>query len=264
MASFFTVVMRLRQATAHPFLLFKLMRDIFDLEDIKEIRQQFLGIKQGAPGRLFIDQVGRWCERQLEDGKVVGEVTASASQEPFGKGNHGLGFDMDPQLEQLEKSKALGGSICGICDGPFVAPRKTKCGHVFCRDCLESMIEDEEGECVTCPTCGAEHPVDDILAAQGSQRGSQSQSRRRYGKKGRNPNPGLPGNDENGFQPLGDEESAKFLEECDRNINLAMAPSAKTAMVKDIILQWQKKAPDDKIIGEVSPMLVLLVKTGHR
>lgn len=244
--------MRLRQAAAHPFLLFSMMRDVFDLEDVKEIRQKLLEIKQRAPDRPFVEQVGRWCETRLANGKLVGQVAPTNLDGPFGIGDHGLSFEMDPQLEQLEKEKALGGSTCNICNQPHVAPRQTRCQHVFCRGCLEVLIEnarEEEKDTVECPTCSAEHSLDDIIASPESQRGSQSQSRRRQGKRDRNINPDMPGNDCNGFQPVGDEGSAKFLEECDRNVNLPIAASAKTVMVKDLILNWQKEAPNDKIIG---------------
>jgi SNF2 family DNA or RNA helicase len=249
--SFFSVIMRLRQAAAHPFMLFSMMRDVFDLEDIKAIRQKFLEIKQRSPERPFIEQVGRWFETRLEDGKLVGQVAPGNLDGPFGIGDHGLSFEMDPQLEQLEKAKALGGSTCNICNQPHVAPRQTRCEHVFCLSCLEALIEiakEEENDTIECPTCSAEHNVDEIMVPPDAQGGSQSQSRRRSGKKGRNINLDMPGNDCNGFQPVGDEDGAKFLEECDTNINLPLAASAKTAMVKDIILKWQRAKPGDKII----------------
>lgn len=56
------------------------------------------------------------------------------------------------------------------------------------------------------------------------------------------------GDDFHGFQPMGDPRNATFLAEADRKHTVNMTPSAKTTRLKDIILEWQKDAPDDKII----------------
>ncbi|KAB5535381.1 SNF2 family N-terminal domain-containing protein [Coniochaeta sp. 2T2.1] len=249
MATFFSIAVRLRQAATHPFLLFKMMRDFFELEDIKEIRQKLSELRQANSDRTFIDQIGRWC-----DDHPLDRVVEDAASKSFGQGDHGLEFNMDPQLEKMERMKDFGGSICNICDEPFQAPRKTKCGHVFCRDCLDGLIEterDDGSNIVRCPTCNHAYGINDLMEFDDQDGGpqSQSQSRRRETRRGvANLHPNMPGNDHNGLQPLGDGEGAKFLDECDRNVNLTMAPSAKTAKVKELILKWQKDFPNDKII----------------
>lgn len=214
------------------------MRDIYDLNDIKSIRKQLRVVKSANPNRRFVEQVGSWCEKQLANGRIEGEVLKADIPAEFGKGDHGYEFNMDPQLAKIEKLKCGQSAICKICSEPYVAPRKTKCGHIFCRDCIESLIETEKAEgseSISCPACNRDFGLSEIMSRQRNKRVV---------------NPQMPGSDWKGLQPLGDEESAEFLEECDKNVDLAMAPSAKTVMVKDIILKWQREAPDDKIIGK--------------
>lgn len=214
------------------------MRDIYGPEDIKDIRTQMREIKRKNPNRRFVEQVGCWFETKLTNGRIEAQVLKSDIPDQFGKGDHGYEFNMDPQLAKMEKLKSGPGSICNICNEPCTAPRTTKCKHKFCRDCIESLIETEKEEGsdrINCPTCNREYPINRLMAGQ---------------KKKRAYDPQMPGNDWKGLQPLGDEESAEFLTESDKNDQLAMAPSAKTVMVKDIILKWQKEAPDDKIIGK--------------
>jgi SNF2 family DNA or RNA helicase len=236
-ASFLQLAIRLRQAVSHPFTLFNVMRDTYDLNDIKDIRAKMREIKNANPDRRFIEQVGSWCETQLANGSIEGEVLQRDIPEQFGKGDHGYEFDMDPQLAKIEKSKSGKSGVCPICSEPHTAPRKTKCGHIFCRDCIENVIETERTEgsdTLNCPVCNKVHKLKEIMARQRTKRGAL--------------NVDMPGSDYSGLQPLGNEASAEFLEECDKNVHLAMAPSAKTVMVKDVILKWQEKVPDDKII----------------
>lgn len=47
---------------------------------------------------------------------------------------------------------------------------------------------------------------------------------------------------------MGDPKNGTFLAEADRKHTVGMTPSVKTTRLKDIILDWQKEAPDDKII----------------
>lgn len=255
-ASFLTIAMRLRQAATHPFLLFSVIRDMFELQDIKEIRQKLAVIQQRHPDRPFIEQIGRFWA--TIEGKMLGAQAPAEGQGSFGKGSHGLAFNMDPQLEHMEKIKKLEAAICALCSEPLMVPRRVPCGHIFCRDCLDFLVEtqrEKDASIVSCPTCDAEHSLDQMMGTSlyasdpGSRNGSQA--RRRPGdKRSRHFHSQPLGNDYMGFQPMGENDTSAFLQECDKNVNLDMAPSAKTTWVKDIILDWQKRFPDDKIIGK--------------
>jgi len=40
---------------------------------------------------------------------------------------------------------------CSICDLPFKEPLLTRCGHRFCKECLEDYFRRQVGEPLTCP-----------------------------------------------------------------------------------------------------------------
>jgi hypothetical protein len=58
------------------------------------------------------------------------------------------------------------------------------------------------------------------------------------------------GDDINGMQPKASKKST-FLAESDQDLSASLLPSAKTTAVKDMILDWRRRYPTDKIIGKV-------------
>lgn len=60
------------------------------------------------------------------------------------------------------------------------------------------------------------------------------------------------GDDVNGVQPKANFTST-FLVESDRDITANPTPSAKTLITKSILLDWSKRYPEEKIIGESLP-----------
>lgn len=56
------------------------------------------------------------------------------------------------------------------------------------------------------------------------------------------------GNDMLGQQPRLKKENTMFLRASDKRYPEPMVPSAKTTMVKEIVLRWQSEAPEDKVI----------------
>jgi len=53
-----------------------------------------------------------------------------------------------PQPE-LKRSKSLAESSCPICLCPFQEPTTTKCGHVYCHDCIQRQIQVNR-QCAVC------------------------------------------------------------------------------------------------------------------
>jgi hypothetical protein len=57
------------------------------------------------------------------------------------------------------------------------------------------------------------------------------------------------GEDVNGIQPAARKKST-FLSDSDRELPNTLIPSAKMIVLKDMLLDWCKRYPDDKIIGK--------------
>ncbi len=60
------------------------------------------------------------------------------------------------------------------------------------------------------------------------------------------------GDDVNGVQPKA-SKSSTFLNCSDEDLSASLLPSAKTTVIKDIILDWRRRYPTDKVISELSP-----------
>ncbi|KEH40848.1 zinc finger, C3HC4 type (RING finger) protein [Medicago truncatula] len=52
-------------------------------------------------------------------------------------------------MEAPEPAK-VHGFKCPICMAPFVEETTTRCGHIFCKKCIETAITAHH----ICPTCG--------------------------------------------------------------------------------------------------------------
>ncbi|KAF6822526.1 SNF2 family domain-containing protein [Colletotrichum plurivorum] len=158
---------------------------------------------------------------------------------PFGISDFGLHFDMDRQLEYLERLELLEISKCIICKKKPVDPRKGKGKARNCPDCRKIVGEPKRLQ---------PFADDDDETDEGS--GSDSQSRRL--RKKRKDKEYKMGFDFGGFQPEEDDKKDKkpirFLQVGDRRPDVPVPPSAKTAALKKTILRWQAESPDDKII----------------
>lgn len=134
--------------------------------------------------------------------------------------------------------------------------------HVYCKDhwkkvCALATYENKSGE-VECLNCGktvektreidqsdVAKAYSDLLAAEQSKKSVPKASKKSKARTKER----IRGDDFNGFQPKG--ERSLFLQHSDKNHPQVPLPqSAKTRAVKEIVLQWQDEAPDDKIIRE--------------
>ncbi|KAH6632629.1 P-loop containing nucleoside triphosphate hydrolase protein [Chaetomium tenue] len=99
----FIEVLRLRQAVFHPFLLETLMKDVFESEDIKWLIKELSKVQTRNP---FIDQIGLWCEEQLQ--------VQTGSQ---GGQHEGLGasFDMISHLESVKQHSDWQKEVKSLC-----------------------------------------------------------------------------------------------------------------------------------------------------
>ncbi|KAJ4419918.1 hypothetical protein N0V85_000805 [Neurospora sp. IMI 360204] len=114
-APYLTLALRLRQATAHPYLLEGLMRDHFTSEDLQQLKEEFSKLKTDES---YVQQIGRWCDGLVEQGVVRRYPHDKKDYDKFGQGDYGQEFDMDPQLESMQKAKIDIQSrtkICSVC-----------------------------------------------------------------------------------------------------------------------------------------------------
>ncbi|KAL2135719.1 hypothetical protein VTI74DRAFT_7236 [Chaetomium olivicolor] len=240
--SWLICVLRLRQAVSHPFLLESLMKENFSNKDIRWLIDELSNVQTRTP---FINQIGRWCEEQLQMQKVPQETEVPECQ--------GLGaqFDMIRQLERVQKlNEEKVRDLCRRCgfipDDAF----RPECGHVFCRDCIESYIAEESTTGRTNHGC---RPCNKLMAKIRESLPSLPSPEKEEARKcdlwcgsSITKRPGR-GDDVNNIQPKANKKST-FLADSDRDRSSALTPSAKTIALKSILLDWHKPYPEDKII----------------
>ncbi|EGZ73472.1 hypothetical protein NEUTE2DRAFT_61738 [Neurospora tetrasperma FGSC 2509] len=247
--SYLTLALRLRQATAHPYLLESLMRDHFTPDDIQKLKEELCKLKTN---QRYVQQIGRWCDGLVQQGVLRRQPYAGDDHDKFGEGDYGEEFDIAPQLESMQKAKMDMQSRAEICS----------CDHFYCPECIHDHVErakSRKAKRYICPVSTCRRALLDPLIIRYSTQSQRddrasvsdmaSTARKSYNaiRKSKEGKHDL-GDDFHGFQPMGDPRNATFLAEADRKHTVNMTPSAKTTRLKDIILEWQKDAPDDKII----------------
>ncbi|TDZ33218.1 DNA repair protein RAD5 [Colletotrichum spinosum] len=347
---YLTMLLRLRQAATHPFLIESLMGEYFTLEDLRKTKMRLRALKNT---KTVYEQIGSWnqrhtmsddrilavvaeAERRKEagengttlhdllgddddetdddvpeqaekfsrpgtaanDSNVVGDDSDEVNSvdevdeddngmipesylaerqerqdagkvtlpnpddvvpllNPFGDSSFGLYFDMDKQLEYMERLEKLAIAKCSVCkEKPENPHTGSRCEHVFCCSCLVKHLGTKGRKC---PRCGTIIGEPKPLQAFDSMEGIESDSHdavgspgSRKGKRGTRDKDYTKGFDYAGFQPSEDDEEKKkplrFLQIADRMSHLSVTPSAKTTALKETILRWREEAPDDKII----------------
>lgn len=236
---FLAQLMRLRQATAHPFLLEQCFRDLLDAQDLLLLKSKLESLK--GHRRPIYEQIQQWMtpEKNVE----TGEAVESAS---FGRSDFGKHFDFDTFLDKIDEEELFNKVVCRVC-GDLPEPAVvTECRHIFCRDCLESEVHRQaaltETDYTECPTCRKaffkprpykrlklKHANDDqgFGSSHGSRRDSQ--------------------NNRKSTEKQSSKDS--WLKLC-VNENEALLPSAKTIAVKAQILKWIAESPNDKILSK--------------
>ncbi|KAK8011522.1 hypothetical protein PG990_010487 [Apiospora arundinis] len=262
-------LLRLRQATAHPFLLEPAIKKTLREEDIRGMQAQFTDLGQRKP---VFQQIRAFHSE------------AGSGQNGFGSSQFGYELDMDAQLDMALAAKD--DSVCKFCLADPEEPQENKCGHLFCKACIENAILQAQGAGEPRPSCSICEkvlrdwkPVDspEKASSPGAEQDGHSQAELdafatlkttpekfaafirheeqkqrlgdrqivvKTGKDGRKL-----GDDYLNVQPRQKNSRTAFLKALDKDYpQKPMAPSAKTTQVKHTVLKWQKKAPDDKII----------------
>ncbi|TRX96645.1 hypothetical protein FHL15_002547 [Xylaria flabelliformis] len=230
---------RLRQAVYHPFLLEKCIRDILTEDEIRSLIAELQQIK-------------------ISKTKVKNKVSSSdgfPSAQPEEASVSQLADDMISHLEDLLPSHKTDG--CHECSSVSEL-QSLVCGHIICRTCYQNCVgnafEDDKKQC-NCLQCGKafakikeesdnkqlnrEEPVkikrESIQASDG--RGISIIPKHERCQPS-------PGDDYNGMQPQ--MERSRWLEKCDKLGKITS--STKTTTAFNMVEEWLKNAPDDKIV----------------
>ncbi|KAK8106464.1 hypothetical protein PG999_009823 [Apiospora kogelbergensis] len=264
-----TYLMRLRQVTAHPFLLGPAIKDTLIQEDYKDMESQISKLDTPTP---FFDQIKIFCAEQMKD------LGRESGRNP----------DVPAQVATAMVMSENDDHNCKLCDDELTDPQKNSCGHVFCLSCIHGRMwgPKEPGESkAVCPTCKKElrewqpAPMQEIadapfveedrpasytkekldairmmnltvkeyedLMADKKQRDLDraSQPSDYEGKDGHKL-----GNDYLNNQPRLKHSDIPFLVALDEEYPKPMVHSAKTKQVMETVLEWQMDASNDKII----------------
>ncbi|KAK1621584.1 P-loop containing nucleoside triphosphate hydrolase protein [Colletotrichum phormii] len=219
--SCFEMLLRLRQAATHPFLLESMMREYMTLDDIRKVRKRLADLREGPS---MYDQIGSWTKRHEMSGE-------HAPLEPFGQSNFGLHFDMDRHMDYLEKVELMELAVCPVCKETPTVPIKGNCEHSFCNQCALDHLTTAGKKCPACKKAIGKMRPTSILDSQSEENEVR-------------------GNDYYGYQQALDNRTtvSHFLDISDSMPDVPVTPSAKMTACKETILRWQAEAPNDKII----------------
>ncbi|KAI9775902.1 MAG: hypothetical protein M1835_005663 [Candelina submexicana] len=251
-----TMLLRLRQLTAHIFLLQEVIEDIFELEDVEKLWD--LTRAETNPDNPNKDIVVQMKKLIMAKGKEHQDDEADSTETPVPENINDLDENGEPRgiifkfrkyLRNLKETSKWGDlkdrSLCHRCHDRPDDPYVTSCMHIFCKECLEAVAFEaaEKGEDRTsCIECGT------IYTAT-----KQCEGLRELGWE-----------DNSNFSCQGEDgpvrTSRKNPEEDMKWINFEghVLPSAKTAALAAQVDLWLKESPDGKII--VFTQFTLMIK----
>ena len=246
-----TMLLRLRQLTAHPFMLQKTIEDLFELEDIEklwEVTAPEVTADDNPARDMLITMKKMMAEKDkpaeavqaTEPVQTTEPVSVEDSVEDRSSGESApLVFKFRRFLRDLAQSSKWDDlknrSLCHKCRDPPDEPWVTSCLHVYCKECLNALAYEatkrgeEETTCLDCGTIYTESRACDGLKelqmdAEASGRTSPESSQTTRTR--RDP-----------------EQDLKWI-----NFNGATLPSTKTAAVQAQIEMWLEIEPDKKVI----------------
>ncbi|KAF6819453.1 SNF2 family domain-containing protein, partial [Colletotrichum musicola] len=203
--------------------------------------------------------------------------------DPFGVSDFGKDFSLAKLLELTSTEKLINEQRCGLCkrQGGVVDPLILRCKHVFCSTCFMKRVmklkktdcpvnecsgkaegwahaetlSSEENECRMWDAADNDDGEDQGKPAPKLSRKQKSEAAQRR-KEAKKKVESKYGAVYNGNVPITDPDDKAYVRIGVNNSDGVPCPSAKITCVKDILIQWQKEGPDDKII-----IFVQFVKT---
>ncbi|KAI9852139.1 MAG: hypothetical protein M1838_001763 [Thelocarpon superellum] len=230
------MLLRLRQATAHPFLLQQTIAEHFSLEDLRRLQRKIQkAAEQDAPNTQIVEWVQANVD-QAEQERAAGKAARmTPSTSSFGNSSFGTDVPMEKYWKTLNEEKLLERCMCHICDDMAVEAQITDCSHVFCLACILHTCQESAaaGEAYTkCPEC--QHAFSGLTPYTLLQANVDP---------ARSASPAADTNEDAGRKGRGKKSKDLWM-----NQSGDLLPSAKTIALKAQILDWMKDGPNDKII----------------
>ncbi len=237
------MLLRLRQLTAHPFMLQQTIEDLFELEDVDKLwtlTAPEVSADENPARNMLITMKKMIAEKDkpTEPAQSQTESIGPASaDDPIDNSStnesRSLIFKFRRFLRDLAESSKWDDlknrSLCHKCRDPPDEPWVTSCLHVYCRECLNALAyeaakrDEEQTACLDCGSIYTEsRPCDGLKELQMDVEGSGRTSPRTR----KDP-----------------EQDLKWI-----NFNGSILPSSKTAAVQAQIELWLTEEPDKKII----------------
>ena len=133
------IILRLRQICDHPSLVFS-KSDLQDEEKFEQAINQFLQQDPTTDTSLVEDE---------EEGSRANKPNKKKIGSEFIKGN-------------IERLKTKEFEPCSICYEDITEPAMTKCGHIFCQNCIVTSLRNSS----RCPLCQKEISEEDVIAIE--------------------------------------------------------------------------------------------------
>ena len=165
------MLLRLRQLTAHVFLLQDTIEDLLELEDVERLWEstsaevETVGSEQNTAGKNILVQMRKMI---AEKGKAKDNEGGTTSTPPVPDEDDAAFEESQPlvfkfrkflrDLAEGSKWDALARrSLCHKCRDVPQDPQVTDCLHIYCKECLRTMTYEaaQDGEdCAACLECG--------------------------------------------------------------------------------------------------------------
>ncbi|KAL9102689.1 MAG: hypothetical protein Q9163_002180 [Psora crenata] len=132
--------LRLRQMTAHTFLIQEILQDMFELDSIDRLEKATIHGPEDEHGKAIITALRRLVEAKgspAEEFEDSGEPEAQPG---------GLALRLGAKIRQLKRegkmTEVKEEVLCHKCKGPAEVPWVTSCLHIYCKECLEFLAYD--------------------------------------------------------------------------------------------------------------------------
>lgn len=256
------MLLRLRQLTAHAFMLPDLIEDLFNLEDVRTM-EEIHASELNANERDMLSTM----RKMIQTRETPKDITEDITSKPLDSNCQGEEDDDDDEyppfvakfrkfLRNLANSSKWidynNRTVCHRCKDQPDDPWVTDCEHLYCYECLEFLDNKagENGELKsTCLQCGryitSSHPCrgiqelgfydKDITSANGK----APKQKQKQKKKQKNP-----------------DEEIKWI-----NLDGKLLLSSKVLAVQTQIENWLEEDRTKKIIvfGQFRPLLVHII-----